>query len=279
MKKFVAWRRETPKGQRKKGWDSLTQKNVIEYFVNYENGELIADFEDSYIGKDLDGCIELKNAISCCKKNNAILIIAKTDKFNSVKDALHLYDEMHGDIYFCDLPHTDKSTLTLFFALAERDTLLVSIRTKQALDVIKEKCVKGEIHTSKSGKAITKLGRPKGCPKNVNANKASAESKRATAMANPNNQRFIKFVTLYERNNGRLEKRRDYIVLSEQLNALDYKTSTGMEFTDKRARAMYSNLKKYSGKNLHHCQKKQLRWKLLVKKLLNQRPELLNLII
>lgn len=42
-----------------------------------------------------------------------------------------------GKIMFCDLPATDKFTLTLFFALAEREALLVSIRTKQALAVKK----------------------------------------------------------------------------------------------------------------------------------------------
>jgi hypothetical protein len=42
-----------------------------------------------------------------------------------------------GNIMFCDLPHTDKFTLTLFFALAEREALIVSIRTKQALDAKK----------------------------------------------------------------------------------------------------------------------------------------------
>lgn len=43
---------------------------------------------------------------------------------------------------FCDLPSTDKFTLTLFFALAEREALLVSIRTKQALQALKHKGMK-----------------------------------------------------------------------------------------------------------------------------------------
>ena len=72
------------------------------------------------------------------RKNNAVLIIAKTDRFRNTIEALQVYDRMgEGNIMFCDLPHTDKFTLTLFFALAEREALIVSIRTKQALDAKK----------------------------------------------------------------------------------------------------------------------------------------------
>ena len=48
-----------------------------------------------------------------------------------------MYEEMNGNIYFCDLPHTDKFTLTLFFSLAEREAMIVSLRTKQALAALK----------------------------------------------------------------------------------------------------------------------------------------------
>ena len=62
------------------------------------------------------------------------MVIAKTDRFRNTIEALQVYEEMgDGNIMFCDLPHTDKFTLTLFFALAEREALIISIRTKQAL--------------------------------------------------------------------------------------------------------------------------------------------------
>ena len=72
------------------------------------------------------------------KNEGAVLIIAKSDRFRNCQEALGILDEMgEGNVEFCDIPHTDRFTLTLFFALAEREALIVSIRTKQALAVKK----------------------------------------------------------------------------------------------------------------------------------------------
>jgi DNA invertase Pin-like site-specific DNA recombinase len=137
-KKYVSWRRVSTKRQGASGLGLAAQKEIIKYFIERENGDWIADYEECYTGTDLNGCLELKKAIKFAKENDAVLIIAKTDRFRNTIEALQVYDEMgDGKIMFCDLPHTDKFTLTLFFALAEREALIVSIRTKQALDAKK----------------------------------------------------------------------------------------------------------------------------------------------
>lgn len=136
--KFVSWRRVSTKKQNSSGLGLAAQKEIIKYFIERENGDWIADYEECYTGTDLNGCVELNKAIKFAKENDAVLIIAKTDRFRNTIEALQVYDEMgDGKIMFCDLPHTDKFTLTLFFALAEREALIVSIRTKQALDAKK----------------------------------------------------------------------------------------------------------------------------------------------
>ena len=127
MKKFVAWRRVSTKQQGTSGLGLAAQKQIIEYFVQAEGGELVADYSDVYTGKDLEGCTELKKAMARCREEGATLIIAKSDRFRNTVEALGIYDQMEGNIFFCDLPKTDKFTLTLFFALAERDALLVLI--------------------------------------------------------------------------------------------------------------------------------------------------------
>jgi DNA invertase Pin-like site-specific DNA recombinase len=114
------------------------QKEIIRYFVERDGGNLIADYEECYTGKELSGCRELRKAIEHAKREHATLIIAKSDRFRNTAEALQIYEEMgDGNIMFCDLPTSDKFSLTLFFALAEREALLVSIRTKQALAVKK----------------------------------------------------------------------------------------------------------------------------------------------
>ena len=137
-KKFVSWRRVSTFKQSRSGLGLAAQKNIIDYFVERNGGEIIADYAECYTGKELSGCLELRKAIEHAKKENATLIIAKSDRFRNTAEALKIYEEMgDGNIMFCDLPTTEKFTLTLFFALAEREALLVSIRTKQALAVKK----------------------------------------------------------------------------------------------------------------------------------------------
>lgn len=139
MKKFISYRRVSTAKQGASGLGLEAQKEIISYFVDREQGEVIADYCEVHSGKDLDDCTELHKAIKEAKKWNAILIIAKSDRFRNVAQALEVIDEMGEDnVLFCDLPKTDRFTLTLFFALAERERLITSIRTKQALKAKKQ---------------------------------------------------------------------------------------------------------------------------------------------
>lgn len=139
-KQYVSWRRVSTKKQNSSGLGLAAQKEIIRYFIERDEGDWVADYEECYTGTELSGCIELRKAMEHAKQIGAILIIAKSDRFRNTAEALKIYEEMgDGNLMFCDLPHTDKFTLTLFFALAEREALLVSIRTKQALAAKKER--------------------------------------------------------------------------------------------------------------------------------------------
>lgn len=134
MGKYISWRRVSTTKQGASGLGLEAQKEIIRYFIERDGGEWVADYSECYTGTELSGCVELAKAMEHCKQIGAVLIIAKSDRFRNTIEALQVYEEMgDGNIMFCDLPHTDKFTLTLFFALAEREALLVSIRTKQAL--------------------------------------------------------------------------------------------------------------------------------------------------
>lgn len=244
MKKFVSWRRVSTKKQGATRLGLSAQADIIAHFVNTENGELIADFEEVYTGKDLKGCKELQKAMDFAKSNDAILIIAKTDRFRCTMEALQIYDQMDGKIFFCDLPHTDKFTLTLFFALAEREALLVSIRTKAALNVIKEKNKKGETHISKNGRVITHLGRPKGCETNNNAIKSMNNAKREAAKQNPHNIAFKKYLDLFEARNGRIKDAESISMFVQDLAAMSFKTAQGLDFSVSRAWSMIYRIRK-----------------------------------
>lgn len=170
-KKFISWRRVSTFRQSKSGLGLGAQKEIIRYFIERDNGDWIADYEECYTGKELSGCVQLHKAMKHAKKIGAILIIAKSDRFRNTAEALKIYEEMgDGNIMFCDLPSTEKFTLTLFFALAEREALLVSIRTKQALAVKKKQgCKLGgqnekwqESYNKKSQEEKHEIGMKKG---------------------------------------------------------------------------------------------------------------------
>ena len=137
-KKFVSWRRVSTQKQGKSGLGLQAQMSIINYFVGDANGELIADYYETYTGKNLHGCTELRKAMECAKKNDAILVIAKSDRFRNLEQALEVYRLMDGNIYFCDIPMAEdratyKFMLSLGWSLAEREAAITSIRTRQAL--------------------------------------------------------------------------------------------------------------------------------------------------
>lgn len=188
-RKFISWRRVSTFRQSKSGLGLEAQKEIIKYFVEREQGEWIADYEECYTGTELSGCVELRKAIMQAKKEDAILIIAKSDRFRNTAEALKIYEEMgDGKIMFCDLPATDKFTLTLFFALAEREALLVSIRTKQALAVKKAQGCKlgaaNEVYRANYAK--------KDLQTKIIENMKRGETKRARYMGSRDTTAFIK---------------------------------------------------------------------------------------
>jgi DNA invertase Pin-like site-specific DNA recombinase len=237
MKKFVSWRRVSTKKQGASGLGLEAQTDIISYFVKAENGTLVADFHETYTGKDLAGCTELQKAIKYCKEYDCTLIIAKTDRFRCTIEALQIYDEMDGNIYFCDLPHTDKFTLTLFFALAEREALMVSIRTKAALTAKKER----------DGDWTNEYGKNTGTTRSDAGKKGGAryaETARESAKLNDNNKRFYRFLLAWEKKNGAVTVgNADECV--EELNFLGYKTATGLDFNRNRLFAMIHKVKKF----------------------------------
>lgn len=138
MTQYISWRRVSTFKQNRSGLGLEAQKEIIRYFIERDKGDWVADYEECYTGTELSGCTELRKAMTHAKNIGATLIIAKTDRFRNTAEALKIYEEMgDGHIMFCDLPSSDKFSLTLFFALAEREALIVSIRTKQALAALK----------------------------------------------------------------------------------------------------------------------------------------------
>lgn len=230
MKKFISWRRVSTQKQGRSGLGLEAQKSLINYFVERDGGTIIADYVEVYTGTHLENCTELQKAIAHCKEVGAILVIAKSDRFRNTAEALQIYERMgDGNIYFCDLPHTDKFTLTLFFALAEREALITSIRTKQALAAKKARGETWTRHTNTENAVIQ-----------------SAKNRVARAKANPTNLFFYNYVRQFEERNGVLNPKDAvaYQKLADELNGLGQKTVTGLPYTKTRCQALVIKMRK-----------------------------------
>lgn len=230
MKKFISWRRVSTHKQGKSGLGLEAQQSLINYFVEREGGTIVSDYVEVYTGTHLEGCTELQKAIAHCKEEDAILIIAKSDRFRNTAEALQIYEKMgDGKIYFCDLPSSDKFTLTLFFALAEREALITSIRTKQALDAKK---ARGEtwVRNTDTSKAVAQ----------------SAKNRVQRAKDHPVNIFFWQYVTQFEEREGRLTRvdNDKFQKLADELNRLGQRTMTGLPYSINRCKALIAKMRR-----------------------------------
>ena len=213
-RKFVSWRRCSTQKQGKSGLGLEAQLSIIKYFVDEANGELIADFFEVYTGKNLHGCVELQKAMEYAKKNNATLVIAKSDRFRNLEQALEVYRLMDGNIYFCDVPMAEdaatyKFMLSLGWSLAEREAAITSLRTKQALQAKRDR---GE-----------RVGNPNATiSKEMRAN--SIATRRTYAQLNENNRKAYKLASLL------LEQDKTYTEIGRELNENGYKTPNGKQW-------------------------------------------------
>jgi DNA invertase Pin-like site-specific DNA recombinase len=213
-KKFVSWRRVSTQKQGRSGLGLEAQESIINYFVGEANGELIADFHEVYTGKNLHGCTELKKAMDYAKKNDAILIVAKSDRFRNLEQALEVYRLMDGAIYFCDVPLAeDKATykfmLSLGWSLAEREAAITSLRTKQALQAKRDR---GESVGNHNAKVTSEM----------RAN--SIASRKQDAQLNENNRKAYKLVSILR------EQSKSFAKIARELNESGYKTPNGKQW-------------------------------------------------
>jgi len=169
---FVLWRRVSTQEQGESGLGLDAQLTIAKMFLKKDP---IKVFTDVYSGTKLKQCVGLWQAIDYCKQNNAVLVVAKVDRFRSVYEALDVLDCIgERNIIFCDCPSSDRFVLTVLFAMNERTAIIGRINTKIALAERKRQIKEQGGFMSKAGNYCTHLGSKKGVDLSV-ARRASAE--------------------------------------------------------------------------------------------------------
>ena len=156
MTQYVIYKRVSTARQGQSGLGLAAQQIMIDAFVR--DAEVIGTFTDVASGSTLEGRPELEKAIDQAVLSKATLIVAKADRLSrNVVDALTVLDRLGGKLLCCDCPETNRLMLTMQFAFAEHERLLISIRTTAAMAVVKIKGTKsGEPVGRKPGARVSK---------------------------------------------------------------------------------------------------------------------------
>jgi len=139
---FVAYYRVSTQKQGRSGLGLEAQRDAVGRHLKTTRGKLVASYQEIESGTNNDRP-ELKEAVALAKKRKATLIVAKLDRLGrKASYILRLIDESGVNFHICDMPDADKLTITILAAIAEREALNTSQRTKAALAVKKAQGVK-----------------------------------------------------------------------------------------------------------------------------------------
>jgi len=216
MKKFIAYYRVSTQKQGDSGLGLESQKAIINHFAKDCN--IIKEYIEIASGGSLEKRPQLEEAINhvLSDKNN-YLIVSKADRLSrNVVDALTVYDKLEERLICCDIPNTDKFTLTIIFAVAERERLLIKIRTKEALKAKRIRENKNIINGARFHKQKP-IHLKEALQKSIKIRKENSLEK---------NQKSIKLAKQL-RNDGYSLKN-----IANSLNNLGFTTSRGFEFRE-----------------------------------------------
>jgi len=144
--KVICYYRVSTKGQGESGLGLEAQQSYMKHFLKSDNYEIVKEFTEVASAKTID-CKKrplLCQAIELCKKNGYTLAVAKLDRLSrDLLNTLQVFEQLEERLFSCDIPtqngRIDKMMLQLIGAFAERERMLISLRTKGALDAKKER--------------------------------------------------------------------------------------------------------------------------------------------
>jgi len=137
--KYVGYYRVSTKQQGKSGLGLEAQRLVVEEFAG-GNGSLINTYVDIESGGKNDRCGVLA-ALKEAKKEGAVLLIARLDRFSRKVSFISWVMEQGVDLCVVEMPNASTFQLHIHAACAEEERRLASLRTKAALAAARERGV------------------------------------------------------------------------------------------------------------------------------------------
>jgi DNA invertase Pin-like site-specific DNA recombinase len=137
-KRYVAYYRVSTQKQGQSGLGLEAQQKAVQEFLCQFGGELVTEFVEVESGKRSDRP-EFIKAADYAELANATLLVAKLDRLSRDLHFITSLQKRGIQFKLADLPEIDQLTIHILAAMAEHEARMISLRTKQALRIAKEK--------------------------------------------------------------------------------------------------------------------------------------------
>ena len=138
MKKAIAYYRVSTRRQQRSGLGLDAQQKAVRDFARTEHFTLTEEFIERRSGMRI-GNPELSKALAGCRKQNAVLLIAKLDRLK--RNVAFIATLMESCVRFItvDDPFAEEFTLHIKAAVGQKEGRDISKRTKEALAAAKRR--------------------------------------------------------------------------------------------------------------------------------------------
>ncbi len=140
-KKFVSYLRVSTARQGLSGLGLDAQRSSVKEYLSSMKSNLIGEFVEVESGRNTNRS-ELAKALGMCRIHGATLVVAKLDRLSRNAHFLLGLKESGVEFVCCDMPSANRLTVGIMAMVAEEEARLISVRTKSALAVAKERGVK-----------------------------------------------------------------------------------------------------------------------------------------
>lgn len=140
MKQAIAYYRVSTDRQGKSGLGLDAQQQNVRTYIDAHGLELAGEYTEVESGRKNRRPILLQ-ALDACRKQKAVLVIAKLDRLGRNVAFISSLMEAKIDFVAVDNPHANRLMLHLLAAFAEHEREQISTRTKEALAAAKRRGV------------------------------------------------------------------------------------------------------------------------------------------
>ena len=220
-KEYIAYFRVSTIKQGRSGLGLSAQQSQVKDFIKAKGGTLLTSFQETESGKR-KARPQLVLALQTCKKEGAILIVAKLDRLSRDVSFIFSLRDAGVDFVCTDLPDFNTLTLGLFATIAQHEREMISQRTRLALQEKKKQGIK--------------LGSPKLRTKRGKEAHLKLLSQRRTESAIERNQMALQVITPRIEKNTWQGERNNLTRLANYLNRKGIRTPNGKRYLASSAR-------------------------------------------